>query len=406
MRKTFKAIWSALVAKRTVGGWLFALLWALFYISDKWDSAISLFNKLRQMGPWLKLVADLGQSPITQPVVFGLGFLWIGIAVIIGLRAPKSIAPANDGIYYDLVKQVVAQFKAGIKDEGGEIQKKSQQRQECFESYISTHDQSHLMAASLIKANAHKLEQNVDLLGLCDDLSHYGHTNPLDYWRGYVPDDDSLNFLKKVAYSPERLTDDAHGAGVLHVAMVKWQEDHNYPEPSKDRQLDALANKVFVPSFVAPVPVPPFRVTGLDTNIDRDEFVAHLLFQNDTESERAILSIRAIYWASDRVWKNGYMFLGDDGGSMRLGNIDNAFVLSSKAKQTVIHRIKVQTEFLETPGAEFGLHIVTGREQSGKPQDAHFRLLKVITAPESAGGVNYALHSAVNISLDETTPPL
>ncbi len=160
----------------------------------------------------------------------------------------------------------------------------------------------------------------------------------------------------------------------------------------------AVAAGATLPS---PATHPAFRVTVLDTGVDGQQFVVHLLFQNDGEGDRLVLSIRAIYWAPDRVWKNGYMFLGDDAGSMRLGNINNGFVLGSGYKQTVIHRIEVPGTLLKTADAEFGLHVITGRAGSGEPQDVHFPLLKVIPAPQSAAGVNYSIYTAVNVSLDE-----
>lgn len=48
LREKIKAAWSALVAKRTAGGWCLFILFALFWISDRWDSLNSLIGKLNK----------------------------------------------------------------------------------------------------------------------------------------------------------------------------------------------------------------------------------------------------------------------------------------------------------------------------------------------------------------------
>lgn len=366
-------------------------VWALFYSEP--------------LVPWL---SKHGIPHLTFPawwITVPVGLAMLALMVYAGcLRAPAAPRQNEaDGIIRHIFQELKNDAKARAPIEDARREKRKSAIQTCLDRYANVHDRSHLPAFSLIKAGAYTLEDNLALVTLCEKLHTYGHDNPLDYWRGYVPDDDALEFLQALTYSPKRLTDDARGAGVIHVAMSNWRRDHNYPEPSHDRQLDAIANTVFAPSSVPPIEVPTFRVTALDPTIDGDEFVARLLFQNDGESDRIVLSIRAIYWAPDRIWKNSYMFLGDDAGSMRLGNIDNSFVLCSKLKQTVVHRIKVLPDFLKTPQADFGLQIITGLDVSGTPQDVNFPLIRVISAPESAGGVNYALHSAVNVSLDNAT---
>ena len=95
MREKLKAAWSALLAKRTAAGWVFFLLFALFWVSDKWDSLNSLVGKMKNMGPFFKFIGDATQSPLVQLCVFILGVVWIGIAAVIAARTGKHVNAPN-----------------------------------------------------------------------------------------------------------------------------------------------------------------------------------------------------------------------------------------------------------------------------------------------------------------------
>jgi len=83
-------MWKAISTKRTVWGWVFALISALLYLSDRWDSLKSVYEKLKTMGPAFKLVVDAAQSPFVQLIVFIAGVVWIGAAAIFSARASKN----------------------------------------------------------------------------------------------------------------------------------------------------------------------------------------------------------------------------------------------------------------------------------------------------------------------------
>src|SRR5258706_14631794 len=92
---------SALVAKRTAGGWCLFILFALFWISDRWDSLNSLIGKLKKMGPVAKFLVDAAQSPFVQLCIFISGAIWIGVAAVISSRRTGSNSSA--GTFYDAI---------------------------------------------------------------------------------------------------------------------------------------------------------------------------------------------------------------------------------------------------------------------------------------------------------------
>jgi hypothetical protein len=122
-------MWKAISTKRTGWGWGFALISALLFLSDKWDSLNSFYEKLKKMGPVLRFLADAAQSPLVQLVVFIAGVVWIGIAAVISARRTGSsfaavtfedaiIVPSErrDGaeLLRDMGKPTTARF-SGIK---------------------------------------------------------------------------------------------------------------------------------------------------------------------------------------------------------------------------------------------------------------------------------------------------
>ena len=83
-------MWKAISTKRTGWGWFFALISALVYLSDRWDSLTSFYEKLKTMGPVLKFVVDAAQSPLVQLAVFIVGVVWIGVAAILSAKASEN----------------------------------------------------------------------------------------------------------------------------------------------------------------------------------------------------------------------------------------------------------------------------------------------------------------------------
>src|SRR5437773_4044422 len=90
-------MWKAISAKRTAWGWIFALVSAVLYVSDKWDSLNSFYEKLKKMGPFFKFVSDAAQAPVVQLSIFLLGVTWIGIAAVISARKTGKFSAVNFG---------------------------------------------------------------------------------------------------------------------------------------------------------------------------------------------------------------------------------------------------------------------------------------------------------------------
>jgi hypothetical protein len=91
-----KPLLTPIFRKRSVGGWILFLLAVLFWISDRWDSIISVLDKLKNMGPVLKFLADGAQSPLVQLVVFVAGVIWIVLAA--SSAAKSSESKKNNGL--------------------------------------------------------------------------------------------------------------------------------------------------------------------------------------------------------------------------------------------------------------------------------------------------------------------
>lgn len=245
------------------------------------------------------LIAALVKAIRSQPIpwtVFGImtavgvGFSGAAVWLLFSQHAKEKNRrlhqplPQDANRRWEQEEKRILRIMFGDPDENDRREKAIE---ECLERYSKLLSNSHLMAECLIKADAHKLKRNHDLITLCNRIESFGNHNPLDHWRGYVPDDDALAFLQKLAYGPERFPDNATPS-TLHAAMEKWRADHCYPEPPVDRQLDAIADKVL--GFIPRKPIPPFRVTALDSNIEGDQFVTHLLFQNDSQFDRTVLA--------------------------------------------------------------------------------------------------------------------
>lgn len=88
-------MWKAISAKRTGWGWFFALISAIFFLSDRWDSLNSFYEKLKKMGAFFKFVVDTAHSPFVQLSVFAAGVIWIGLAAFFSAKAPGK---KNNGL--------------------------------------------------------------------------------------------------------------------------------------------------------------------------------------------------------------------------------------------------------------------------------------------------------------------
>lgn len=95
MRSRIRKAWSTLWQKRTAGGWILFFISAVFWLSDKWDSINSFYEKIGKMGPFWKLVTDAAQSPIVQLGTFLIGVIWIGLAAFCAAKPSEKHAAAS-----------------------------------------------------------------------------------------------------------------------------------------------------------------------------------------------------------------------------------------------------------------------------------------------------------------------
>ena len=151
------------------------------------------------------------------------------------------------------------------------------------------------MAVSLLKSECHKLRGNDELVTMCQTLAECGHPNPLDYWRGYVPETDSLAFLKRIAYAPNKITDDVAGAKSLHDAMETWRLEHGYPEPSAERRLDTLSGAVLFPHSPSLHNPSLLRASSDDARVSWEETNKIIaIFRNAPPVKVAVTSLSAL----------------------------------------------------------------------------------------------------------------
>jgi hypothetical protein len=85
-----RKMWKSISGKRSALGWFLAIISALFYLSDKWDSLNSLFEKLKKMSALSKFVVDAAHSPLVQLSILVLGFVWIGGAALFSVKASEK----------------------------------------------------------------------------------------------------------------------------------------------------------------------------------------------------------------------------------------------------------------------------------------------------------------------------
>jgi hypothetical protein len=96
-----KSAFAPLFVKRTLGGWIFLVVLAVFFISDRFDSVSSLLGKMARLGTSYKFVIDALQTTSVQVVLFLIGSAWIGIACY--LAAPKELfTPETPQGHFDL----------------------------------------------------------------------------------------------------------------------------------------------------------------------------------------------------------------------------------------------------------------------------------------------------------------
>ncbi len=336
---------------------------------------------------------------------FPLAVFLVGIAMLCGFQLwrrmeEKKAQATQPDLYGHIVHGVTEHAREWARDEEKRAEQRRKAVEDCLDRYVQIHDDAkHLSTASLIGAEAHKLTSNDQLLKVCGVLKESGHADPIDYWGGYVPRYDALQFLRKVAYSPTRITNDSTGAKNLHQAMEQWRVKHGYPEPSEERRLELVGREVLFPSAPIVEERPPFRVSVLDVipQQDNTEVVTQLTFINDSDSPRMVLSLRLVYWAPNRVWKNSFQLIADNADSMLLGDITKAFAVPEKSEQLVVFRTsKIDPSYLVTPGAEFGLHAVIAAEDGGEPRTVTFPVL-VVRGEDNH--VTYGIKASKNISL-------
>ena len=90
-------MWKAISAKRTGWGWLVAAVSVLLYLSDKWDSLNSIYEKVKKMGPLFTFVVDAARAPLVQLSVFVVGVLWIGLAAFFSAKRGQLGAEGKKG---------------------------------------------------------------------------------------------------------------------------------------------------------------------------------------------------------------------------------------------------------------------------------------------------------------------
>ena len=89
-------MWKAVSAKRTGWGWIFAVISAVLYVSDRWDSLNSFYGKLKGMGALSNFLVNAARSPLVQLSVFVAGVIWIGIAAVFSAKAAGN--KKNNGL--------------------------------------------------------------------------------------------------------------------------------------------------------------------------------------------------------------------------------------------------------------------------------------------------------------------
>src|ERR1700720_3477427 len=91
-------MWKAISAKRTMWGWVLALVSALFYFSNGWDSLQSLYEKLKKLGPFFKFIAEVAESPLCPLIILVAGIIWVGLAAWFSASAlPVAVVDKKNG---------------------------------------------------------------------------------------------------------------------------------------------------------------------------------------------------------------------------------------------------------------------------------------------------------------------
>jgi hypothetical protein len=85
---------------------------------------------------------------------------------------------------------------------------------------------------SLIKSDAATLEENEDLVWICNKLEQHGHLNPFGFYSGYVPQEDWLPFLQRIARGTINFAEEDSVAIDLFYAAEDWRKEHGYPMPT------------------------------------------------------------------------------------------------------------------------------------------------------------------------------
>jgi hypothetical protein len=143
-------------------------------------------------------------------------------------------------------------------------------------------------------------------------------------------------------------------------------------------------------------------VLGCRYNPENRALDAQLLFRNDSERKRTILSVKFVVWDPDRENKTSYNILGANLDDLILGD---AKPLSVDPKSEEVRRyshVVMGPNDLQKPGTEIGLQI-TVADTKGAVKTKTIALIEARAVPTDLikSGVGFVSKRVENVSLDE-----